>query len=198
MNASLDERGSGGRTRRAILRAAAGVLARDRTATLADVAAAADVGRTTLHRYFSDRSILINAAIAASFRDVEQATADAALDQGTPREAMRRLVAALVSVGDQLVFLFGDPRVLQDHGGAAPRGLPPPDDPVIALIVRGQADDQFDPDLSPAWIQHVLWALVYTGCEEADKGGLSRHGITETVVRTLENGIHRHPPVEDR
>jgi AcrR family transcriptional regulator len=31
------------------------VLARDPTATLADIAQAAGVGRSTLHRYFADR-----------------------------------------------------------------------------------------------------------------------------------------------
>jgi hypothetical protein len=35
----------------------------------------------------------------------------------------------------------------------------------------------------------VLWALVYTGLEEAESGRLPRHGITATVIRTFENGI---------
>ncbi len=40
------------RTERAILEAAVSVLARDRAATLPQIAQAAGVGRTTLHRYF--------------------------------------------------------------------------------------------------------------------------------------------------
>jgi hypothetical protein len=44
--------------------------------------------------------------------------------------------------------------------------------------------------VSASWIQHVLWVLVYRGCEDADRGELPRHGITATVIRTLENGIH--------
>ena len=32
---------------------------RDRSATLAEIAQAADVGRTTLHRYFPDRGTLL-------------------------------------------------------------------------------------------------------------------------------------------
>ncbi|WP_255946630.1 TetR/AcrR family transcriptional regulator [Streptomyces odontomachi] len=180
------------RTRRAILSAAASVLGRDYHATLADIAAAAGVGRTTLHRYFPDRTGLINAAIADSVEAIQQSVADAALDQGCPVEAMRRLVPAMVAVGDRLVFLFGDPRVLE--GRSAADTPEPLDDPVIALIERGQAEGAFDPDVTPAWIQRVLWSLVYTGYKDADACGLPRHGIVSTVIRTLENGIHMPKP----
>ena len=174
------------RTRGAILAAAASVLARDRTATLPDIAAAAGVGRTTLHRYFPDRASLVEAAIEDSIHAIQQSVAEAALDQGSSPDAMRRAVAAMVAVGDRLLFLFGDPRILKGYG--ARDGVVPPDDPVIDLIKRGQA--ALDPEVSPSWIQHVLWVLVYRGCEDADRGELPRHGITATVIRTLENGIH--------
>jgi AcrR family transcriptional regulator len=174
------------RTRSAILAAAASVFARDRAATLPDVAKAAGIGRTTLHRYFPDRESLIESALKDSIQAIQQSMADAALDQGPPLEAMRRAVAAMVAAGDRLLFVFGDPRVPKGHGtqdGAVPR------DPVIDLIKRGQAEGVFDPEVGAGWIQHVLWVLVYRGCEDADTGELPRHVITATVTRTLENGI---------
>jgi AcrR family transcriptional regulator len=176
------------RTRGAILAAAASVLARDRAATLPDIAEAAGVGRTTLHRYFPDRESLIEAAVEDSIQAIRQSVAEAALDQGPSPDAMRRAVAAMVAVGDRLMFVFGDPRVLE--GYRMPDGVVPPSDPVLDLIKRGQAEGAFDPGVSASWIQHVLWVLVYRGCEDADSGELPRHGITATVIRTLENGIH--------
>ena len=176
------------RTRGAILAAAASVLARDRTATLSDIAEASGVGRTTLHRYFPDRESLIEAAIKDSIQAIQQSVTEAVLDQGSPLDAMRRAVAAMVAVGDRLMFVFGDPRVLEGYGARG--GAAPPDDPVIDLIRRGQAEGVFDPEVSASWIQHVLWVLVYRGCEDADSGELPRHGVTATVIRTLENGIH--------
>jgi AcrR family transcriptional regulator len=176
------------RTRGAILAAAASVLARDRTATLPDIAEAAGVGRTTLHRYFPDRESLIEATIEDSIQAIQQSVTEAALDQGSSLDAMRRAVAAMVAVGDRLLFVFGDPRVL--GGYRAHNAAVPPDDPVIDLIERGQAEGVFDPEVSASWIQHVLWVLVYRGCEDADRGELPRHGVTATVIRTLENGIH--------
>jgi AcrR family transcriptional regulator len=179
-----------GRTRRAILGAAASVLARDRAATLADIADAADVGRSTLHRYFTDRQELIDAVVEDSLEALDKAVEEAALDQGTASEAMHRLVAAMVEAGDRLLFLFGDPRVLADRGETTSSSQP-----VIQLIERGQAEGAFDPEVSAAWIEHVLWALVYTGAEVAHQGKLPRPGITQTVIRTLEHGIHaRQPP----
>jgi AcrR family transcriptional regulator len=176
------------RTRGAILAAAAAVLARDRTATLPDIAEAAGVGRTTLHRYFSDRESLIGATIEDSIQAIQQSVAEAALDQGSSLDAMRRAVAAMVAVGDRLLFVFGDPRVL--GGYRARNAAVPPNDPVIDLIKRGQVEGVFDPEVSASWIQHVLWVLVYRGCEDADRGEMPRHGVTATVIRTLENGIH--------
>jgi AcrR family transcriptional regulator len=175
------------RTRGAILAAAASVLARARTATLPDSAEASGVSRTTLHRYFPDRESLIQATVKDSIQAIQQSVAGAGLDQGSSLDAMRRAVAAMVAVGDRLMFVFGDPRVLEGYGTADE--VVPPDDPVIDLIKRGQAEGVLDPEASPGWIQHVLWVLVYRGCEDADRGELPRHGITATVIRTLENGI---------
>ncbi|MDF9868028.1 hypothetical protein [[Kitasatospora] papulosa] len=85
--------------------------------------------------------------------------------------------------------------VLEGRGAAdTPEPL---DDPVIALIKRGQAEGPFDPDVTPAWIQRVLWSLVYTGYQDAEACGLPRHGIVSAVIRTLENGI-RTPNPEHR
>ncbi|MGW7694593.1 TetR/AcrR family transcriptional regulator [Streptomyces asiaticus] len=71
------------RTRRAILDATVARLSADHAASLADVAEAAGVGRTTVHRYFPERSDLL-AAIGADVRDrVEAATARARLDDGS-------------------------------------------------------------------------------------------------------------------
>jgi AcrR family transcriptional regulator len=185
----IPESGARGRTRRAILSAAATVLARDRAATLADIAEAADVGRSTLHRYYPDRDVLIKAVVEDSLTVVQQATEGAALDDGSPLEAMRRLVAGMVDAGDRLLFLWGDPKVFEGYPTVDDPDCDPPDDPVLRLIERGQAAGVFDPDLSPRWVQHVLWALVYTAVEEADQGRMPRHGITSTVIRTMEKGV---------
>lgn len=181
--------GARNRTQRAILAAAASVLARDRSATLPQIALAADVGRTTLHRYFPERDGLISAAVDDSLELIGQAIEEAAPHQGSAWEAMRRLVAALASVSDRIMFVFGDPALLRDPGPAPTSGQRLPDDPVLALIQRGQADGVFAADVSALWLQQVLWALLYTAFEQVERGTLARFDVVPTVLRTLERGI---------
>lgn len=179
-----------GRTRRAILAAVVSVLARNRSATLADIAEAAGVGRSTLHRYFSDREELIKEVVEDSLLVVDQSIGEAALDQGPPVEALRRLVAAMLDVAHRLMFLWGDPQLLEVFEKPAPNGNgTDPAQPVLNLIRRGQAEGVFDPEVSADWIQNVLWAIVYTGVDQVDKGQIPRHSVYATVVRTLENGV---------
>src|ERR1700722_5211788 len=179
------ESGTRSRTRSAILDAVASALARDQAATMPDIAEAAGVGRTTLHRYFPDRDTLIRAVTWDSIHALQLSVAEAQAEQGSPLEAMRRVVAAMVAVGDRLLFLFGDPGVLERTAGMRM----PTSDPVIDLIERGQAEGAFDPDVSARWIHPTPWALVYRGCLDASRGELPRHAVAPTVTRTLEKGI---------
>ncbi|UNO44401.1 TetR/AcrR family transcriptional regulator [Streptomyces sp. MST-110588] len=167
--------------------AAAGTLSRDRNARLADIAAAADVGRSTLQRYFPDREALVAAVVEDSLRLLDEALRKARIDQGPARESMRRLVAAMLDVGDQVLFLYGDPRISQALAG---RGEPDPAaEAVAALIARGQTEGDFDAEVDGAWIEHVLWAHVCAGCQAVSTGTLPHHGAFTSVIRTLEHGI---------
>jgi AcrR family transcriptional regulator len=173
------------RTRAAILAATASVLAANRLATLPDIATAAGVGRTTLHRYFADRETLIYQATLDSIDVLLETANEAAVDQGPAIEAMRRLITALAAIGDRVLFLFADPAVLRD--------IPPSEQPTeelfINLIKRGQAEGAFDPDLNPTWIRHALYGLLLQGCEEASSGELPRHTVAPLIIRSFERGI---------
>jgi AcrR family transcriptional regulator len=186
---SRQESGTRGRTRRAILAAATSVLARDPSAPLTDIAKAAQVGRATLHRYFSDRAELHRAVVADCHQTIKEAVADAAPDHGDAREALRRLVTGFVDAGDRILFLYGAFRSDEDE---TDEEMPDATgDAVISLIRRGQEEGVFTRDLEPDWIENVLWALVFAGCEVAREGRLPRHGVASTIIRTLEGGIVR-------
>jgi len=173
------------RTRATILAATAAALAANRLATLPEIAGVAGVGRTTLHRYFADRETLIYEATLDSIRVLLETAEEAALDQGLAIDAMRRAITAMVSVGDRVLFLFGDPTVLRD----IPPAQHPNEELLINLIRRGQHEGAFDPDLNPTWIRHALYALLLQGCEEASNGELPRHTVAPLIIRTFEHGI---------
>lgn len=173
------------RTRAAILDATASVLAVNRTATLPEIAAAAGVGRTTLHRYFTDRERLIHEATVDSIGVLSGVVAEAAIEQGLAIDAMRRLIHALVSVSDRVVFLFGDTSVLRN---VAPADQPN-DDVITRLIERGQEERVFDADLNPTWIRQALFGLLLKGCENAGTRDFPRHTVAPLIIRTFERGI---------
>ncbi|MBM7787834.1 TetR/AcrR family transcriptional regulator [Tenggerimyces flavus] len=186
------ESGTRGRTRRAILSASVSVLGRNRSATLADIADAAEVGRSTLHRYFADRDELVRATVDESFAAIGRAIEEAEIGEGPAIDGLRRLVAGMVEVGDQLIFLFGDSGLFDQYAaetGDDPREPDADEVAVIALIERGQAEGTIDPNANPRWIYGVLWGMVYTGVEAANEGTLPRHGIGAAVIRMIERGI---------
>lgn len=175
------------RTRSAILRAAATVLAHDRNAPLSAVAEAAAVGRSTLHRYFPEREELLAATYQEALSEIGRAMDEAAVEEGPALEAMRRVVAAHVEAGDWVTFAFGD--TANEAFDDAPSGTDPEPDILTDLVKRGQREGAFDPDADPNWVVQVLWALVFTGLERAERGHMPRHSVAPTVVRTLERGI---------
>jgi AcrR family transcriptional regulator len=177
------------RTRAAILTAAASLLSRDRAATLAQIADAAGVGRSSLHRYFPDRELLLHAVVEDSVRRLDQSIREAALTEGSPQEALRRLITAMMNAGDQVLFLFGDPNMLRL---AQPDTTPDPaTEAITALIARARSAGLFTPETPRSWITSALWSLVYAGCEAVNRDELPRHGAATTVIQTFESGLLR-------
>lgn len=177
------------RTRQAIIDAAASVLVRSPEAPLAEIAAAAETSRSTLHRSFADRAELIEAVVHDSIAAITAATNRAAVDEGTPVEALRRVVTAYLEIGDRIRFLFADPTFAARHPAIAE--LSAEEGPVIGLIARGQAEGSLDPACPPDWIERTIWALVYTASEAIDDGSLTRHAAPATLLQTIEHGILR-------
>jgi AcrR family transcriptional regulator len=174
------------RTRSAIIDAAVTTWVHDRDATLADIARQAQTHRATLHRHFPSRAELRDAAVSHCVEALVAATTAAAVHDGTPAEALRRLIANYLAAGHHIRFLFEDVS-LASHPAVAE--LASSDGPVTELIRRGQETGDFDDRLQPAWIERAVWALVYAASEAVDDGTLVGHRALDAVVRTVEHGI---------
>ncbi|HEY5839922.1 MAG TPA: TetR/AcrR family transcriptional regulator, partial [Mycobacterium sp.] len=105
------EGGVRGRTRKAILDAAMTVLADNPAAPLSDIATAAEVGRSTVHRYYPERIDLIRALAvhvhALSSAAIEQADPMC----GPPVEALRRVVECQLDLGPIVLFAYNEPTI---------------------------------------------------------------------------------------
>lgn len=179
------------RTRRAIIDAAVHAWVDDRNATLAVIAERAQTHRATLHRHFPNRDDLHDAVVGHCVAELIAATSSAAVDDGEPPAALRRLIANYLAAGRHIRFLFDDISLATHPAVAA---LASDEGPVIELIRRGQRSGQFDDQLPPAWTERALWAIVYAASEAIDDGTLVAHEALATVVRTIEHGVTTTAP----
>lgn len=182
----MAETGVRARTRRAILDAAIETLTRMPNASMGDIATAANVGRTTVHRYFPERSDLIDAISADALEQVGHATIRARLDDGPAATALARLCQEYFELGDVMMLLFTMPDLL-----TRPEWQEETEDDrvLLKLVERGHRDGTIDPGLPAEWVQQVLWSLQYTGWEMVRSHGRPKHEALTLCLRTLEKAI---------
>ncbi|SFF15573.1 DNA-binding transcriptional regulator, AcrR family [Actinoplanes philippinensis] len=176
--------GSRARTRQAILDAAIEVLARNPAASLGDVAEAADVGRTTLHRYFPERGDLIAALRAEATARLDRAGDRARLGEGPGGTALVRLCQEYFDLGDVLSLLFREQ--VEDEAGSC-------DEDFDAMVRRGHADGSIDPELPPVWVQNLVWSQLYAGWSYQSEHGASRHDALRLVLRCVSGAVRPQP-----
>jgi AcrR family transcriptional regulator len=172
---------------RDILRAAARLLVVDRGASMAEIAAATGVGRTTLHRRYRGREDLIRAIAFDAVEECEAAIREARLEEGSVREAVGRLFAALIPVGERYHFLLAEAQLEDDP--ELDRAEERISEPMRALIRRGKADGTFRPDVPDAWVMNAMGALLFAAWEGVRDGDLAPKDTAWLVTETLLSGL---------
>ena len=178
----------------AILDAATECLARDPEMSLAEIAAAAGVGRITLYGHFKTRAELVNAVLARTIEraDIILGATDTA---GDPAEALARLVAS----SWQIVHQFRNILL------AAQRELPAErirgvHDPILRrvqdLIGRGQRAGTFRSDLPEQWLITTAFSLMHAAAEDTAAGRAKTDDAAGLITATLLAAFT--PPTEDR
>ncbi|TQF69079.1 TetR/AcrR family transcriptional regulator [Rhodococcus spelaei] len=179
------ESGTRARTRRAILDAAVEVLSQNAAAPLSDIAAHAEVGRSTLHRYYPERDDLIVALGEDALDKLSAAQIRARPTEGPADAALRRMSHECFDLGPLLGLIYGDPQALSNEAFWV--RLSTIDAPLFELLERGRADGTFSSTLKVRWVRHMLWWCLLTGWESFAHEDYSRteaiEAIDETVAR---------------
>jgi AcrR family transcriptional regulator len=176
----------------AILDAATDCLARDPEVSIADIAAAAGVGRITLYGHFRTRADLIDAVL---LQTVEQADAilDATDTSGDPADALARLVASSWQIVNQFRnILLAAQRELPAERirGVHDRILRR----VQSLIERGQRTGTFRRDLPQRWLISTAYSLMHAAAEDVAAGRLAADDAARLITVTLLAAFT--PPVD--
>ncbi|GAB2611615.1 TetR family transcriptional regulator [Paractinoplanes abujensis] len=179
------------RTRQAILDAAIGLLAENPGCSLGDIAAAAQVGRTTLHRYFAERADLLAAVAVEGGQRLVRASQLAELERGTGGEALLRLCREYFDLGPLLSLIFSE------QGGECWETQD--ETSLNTVIERGRRDGSIDPVLPADWVLNLLWSQLYAAWSYlGERPDASRHHVLDLLTRTLTNALRPAQPVRDR
>lgn len=183
------------RSQPSLLQTATEVLVADPAASLSDVATAAGIGRTTLHKLYPTRHALLVALAHDALDLLERTDREVGLDApGTQAPAvLHRLVAAAIPLGPRMAFLRRE-RSLDTEPELIAR-VEALDAPVRALVRRAQAEGVFRADLPDEWVVASLNSLIFTAWALIAQGWIAPVAAPDLVMRTLLGGIetpHSH------
>ncbi|MBP2474441.1 AcrR family transcriptional regulator [Crossiella equi] len=187
MTSAAREKGVRGRTRRAILDAAITVLATRPTASMADIADAAEVGRSTLHRYFPERSELLTAILRDTVARLGEAVEEARLYEGGTAQALRRAVHAYFELTPAMLQVCGEG--LSGEADWFTQAMEEAEQPLRALLRRGQEEGYLDGEARPEWLDKVFWYTVLAGIDAIGNEVFTKQQAAEAVIRRLEKGL---------
>lgn len=171
------------RNREAIVESALVLLGHNPSATMAQIAAAAGVGRVTLYGHFSSRNDLVDEAFRSAVARSEQTLANLDLG-GDPTEALVRLIrSSWREVIRNLAAL-----------DAAQRALPPErirehHSELMAcvedVIGRGQAEGSFRDDLGASWLTACFYAVLHVASDEVLATRATAEQAAEQIIATV-------------
>ena len=169
-----------------VLEAATRILALDPRASTQEVAAAAGISRTTLHRLFPSRDDLIEELGVMAVAKISDAFAAARLEEGTALEALSRLVREIIPLVHQFAFLAAETQLARSEPVmAGDRAL---QDLVEGLLRRGQREGSIRYDLSVPWMAHALSGLLLAAEEAARLGAIAPRETAHLILEIFLSG----------
>jgi AcrR family transcriptional regulator len=170
-----------------IQEAAIRLWAEEPNAGVADVAASAGVGRATLYRHFPTRESLLEAIRTQGLTDGEAAAAACRVDEGSPSEALGRLLMAWLELGDRYRVVVANPsqpdnlpaREREERLGAY----------MYTLIERGKAEGEFSPDLPTVWGASAVGSLLVAMIRGVGDGRIPREDAHALLIETAVGAL---------
>jgi AcrR family transcriptional regulator len=177
-------------TRAALLDVAAEVLVADPAASLAQVAEAAGIGRTTLHKHYATREDLL-LAVGHRAMDLWEQAVTGAGGGGDPDGGLRALVTAMIPIGPQLAFLWRTPAF--DHLGELGERWLAVQPSCLAVLKRAQDLGALAAAVPDWWLLQMLYSVVYVAAESVAAGQLAPLDAPGLALGTFLHGLGARP-----
>jgi TetR/AcrR family transcriptional regulator, mexCD-oprJ operon repressor len=176
----------------AILDGAEDLLGRTGQASISAVAAHAGVSRVTVYAHFPTPETLLEAVVRRAVGRTAEILAAVQPDQGTPLEALDRLLAA----GWRELDRYGavaSAALTQLTPAALSRSHHAAHDQVRVLVDRGQADGSFRRDVPASWLVASCFALIHGCADEVRAGRLDPDHALEKLTATVRSVVASPP-----
>jgi AcrR family transcriptional regulator len=180
-------------SRPSLLDVAARVLVADPAASLADVAEAAGIGRTPLHKHYATREDLLR-AVGDRAIDLWEHAIGGITGQEDPDGGLRAMTTAMIPIGPQLAFLWRTPtfdhvKEIEVRWGAVEAATQ-------AILSQAQARGVIATGMPDWWLLATYFALVYVAAESVQSGRLAPLDAPGFVLDTFLHGIGAAPAAE--
>ncbi|GAA2975031.1 TetR/AcrR family transcriptional regulator [Actinokineospora diospyrosa] len=176
------------RSVRTILEAAERVLAANPAASLEQIAEAAGVARTTIHRRFANRQALVDAMVRNVLDQLDVVIESAHPDTAPPLVALHQITAEVLRVK------LGWPFAMTESfapGSKWAQGQQQLVTRCVALLARAQAAGLVAADADLPWTCQVYYALI--GEAAHNTTGTDPHELATKVIDTLLHGAGPRP-----
>ncbi|MGW0606058.1 TetR/AcrR family transcriptional regulator [Streptomyces sp. NPDC002640] len=186
------------RSVRAILEAAERVLAEEPGASMEQIAEAAGVARTTIHRRFASRQALVEALASSAALRLARAVDDGRPDTAPPLVAMHRITANVLEVKSAWAFALELPADPDGEAAALHQDIARR---CVAVLKRAQDDGFIAADADLEWVRRVYYALLREslhgdaygggpdgGAGGGDAGAADPDTLAARIVDTLLHG----------
>ena len=189
LSATAGRRGSRA-AKRSLLDVAAEVLVADPSASLTQVAEAAGIGRTTLHKQYATREDLLRAVGNRVIDLWEQVTEVASADDADG--GLRAAIEAMIPIGPQLAFLWRTPSF--DHDQDLETRWNAFTQQTLAILKRAQDRGVISAAVPDWWLLSTFHAVIYIASERVQLGHLARLDAPGLALSTLLHGIGAQTP----
>jgi AcrR family transcriptional regulator len=179
------------RQRSPLLDVVAEVLVLNPSASLAEVALAAGIGRTTLHKHYPKRDDLIR-AVGHRALDLWEEAVDKVGEDDDAERSLRDLVDAMLPIGPQLAFLWRTTAF--DHDAEIHERWAAAEKRSRAVLLRAQESGLIAAEVPSWWLLPAFDSLIYSAMESMRTGHLAPRFAADLVLRTLLRGIGASRP----
>lgn len=170
-----------------LLPAVASALADNLGASLQEIADAAGVGRTTLHRHFPTRQLLTDAVAQHALRECERVMDACGFDDLAVPDVLDRLSREVLSLAVAYALIYAEPPITNLTDLQAEAAVQ--DNRFECFAARGQAEGHFRTDVPSRWIVYSIGSQAMAVGFAVRAGFIATRDVERLFLTTVLGGL---------